>query len=519
MKTKTLLLSFLLIFLGKALLLGVIPLTDPSEGRYASIALTMAKSGNYLMPQIWKAGKLVPFMGKPALGFWLMAASINLFGANEFAVRLPGFLAGLCLLGIMFFVLRRHHSNEIAWMSVLITGSTTSFYLLSGAVLVDAVLALFAIGAVFWYYGFLREKQRGGKKVYSLLVFTFLGFGFMTKGPVALVYFGLPVFLWTLFNRQWRTLREHAWIAGIPLFLAIGIPWFILAERAHPGFLDYFFIHENFMRFCAKNYGDLYEDGRKLPYGTALLLSAACFLPWLAVAARLGWKQRRGLWEPIRKWPAGISAWLANGVRDRGDGRALFFAGMVSVTLFWCLARQLVIYYLIPLVPLFAVWCAQVLRSRGIPLRKVAVWGTALAAFYAFITLPLSLYLSTARSTEEVVEQIRTENIGGAGKTARIVFVRRMPYSAYFYAHDWLLPHAKESAGKSIRRGLALHNACVFITPKRYLRQIPAELFSQVRVAAHVGHWLVLVRKKTPKDRSVAACERSPRNRKVPWFL
>jgi len=517
LKTKTLLLLFLLLFLGKGFLLGVIPLTDPSEGRYASIALTMAQSGEYLMPRIWKNGKLVPFMGKPALGFWLMAASIDVFGANEFAVRLPGFLAGVLLLGLKLFVLRQYHSKELAWLSLLIAGSTTNSYLLSGAVLVDAVLALFAIGAVFWYYAFLREKRRRRKKLYSLLVFAFLGLGFMTKGPVSLVYFGVPVFFWTLFNHQWQTLRDHAWFLGIPLFLLIGAPWFILAERSHPGFLNYFFLHENFMRFYAKEYGDLYGAGRKLPYGTALLLSAVCFLPWPAIAGRLAWKRRNESRVSPWKGIVHIWEWLLAGMHDDGTGDALFFVGMVCVTLFWCFAQQLVAYYLIPLAPLFAVWCAQFFHRRKVSVRKIAVWGTAFLVSYSLITVPLSLYLSRARSTEEVVERNRAGHNDDGGGIPRIVFVRRMPFSGYFYAHDLVVPHGKEGVGDSIERGLAQEGSCVLVCRKRYVHRVPDALLPCVRVAFRIGPWVVMA----PVSRSGCSLARTSalpvRNPGMPW--
>ena len=91
------------------ILSGFIPLTDPSEARYATIAVAMAESNDYVTPRIWIDGKLIPFMGKPPLGFWLTALSVELFGTNEFAVRLPAFLASLLLLVIMFFTLRKYH--------------------------------------------------------------------------------------------------------------------------------------------------------------------------------------------------------------------------------------------------------------------------------------------------------------------------------------------------------------------------------------------------------------------------
>ncbi len=505
MKTRTLLLLFLFLFLGKVLLLEVIPLTDPSEGRYASIALTMAHSGDFLMPRIWKNGNLVPFMGKPALGFWLMASAIKLFGVNEFAVRLPGFLACALLLGIMFFVLRRYHSEYVAWAALLITGSTTSFYVLSGAVLVDAFLALFAIGAVFWYYAFLREGRARLKRLYSLLVFAFLGFGVLTKGPVALVYFGVPVFFWTLFNHRWRTLREHAWWIGVPVFLGICVPWFVLAEKSHPGFLRYFLVHETFMRFYAREYGDLYGDGRKLPYGSAMLLMFVCSLPWAIVPAWAAWRSRSETTETKRL--ARIRRETMRALHDERPGDSLFFSGVLFVTLFWCLARQLVLYYLIPLVPLFAVWCALILRRLGLPVRRIALGATGFVVFYSVITFPVAAFLSRARSTQAVLEQVRLDWTQRERPPARIVFVRRMPYSAYFYARALVVPHGKEEIVDSFNRGLALGEDCIFVSPKRYLQRIPGSLSDRVKVRGRVGPWVIATCRADAGGPSVAQAD------------
>ncbi|NOY76094.1 MAG: phospholipid carrier-dependent glycosyltransferase, partial [Kiritimatiellaeota bacterium] len=261
--------------------LAIPPLTDPSEARYADLSKVMAQTGSWFRPMVWIDGELIPFKGKPPLGFWMMAASMRMFGYNEFAARLPSALSSLFLFGIMFLVLSRYLNNYIAWSSVFITATSASFFILSGATLVDSALSLFSMGAVFFYYAFLKEKQSGTKKLWSVLVFTFLGLAFITKGPVGIVYFGVPVFFWTLISGSWATLRNHAWFLGGSIFLLITVPCFLLMEKAMPGFLDYFFIHENLLRYTTKNYGDLYSGTKHtLPWGTAIPLTFVACLPW-----------------------------------------------------------------------------------------------------------------------------------------------------------------------------------------------------------------------------------------------
>ena len=67
------------------------PLLDPDEGLHASIAQEMVERGNWLVPSF--LGQ--PFFDKPILYFWVQAASLQAFGQNETAVRLPGLMFGL----------------------------------------------------------------------------------------------------------------------------------------------------------------------------------------------------------------------------------------------------------------------------------------------------------------------------------------------------------------------------------------------------------------------------------------
>src|SRR3954469_15563877 len=67
------------------------PLFDPDEGLHAAIAQEMVQRGDYVTPTFLGA----PFLDKPILFFWAEAASLRVFGNNEFAVRLPPLLFGV----------------------------------------------------------------------------------------------------------------------------------------------------------------------------------------------------------------------------------------------------------------------------------------------------------------------------------------------------------------------------------------------------------------------------------------
>src|SRR5260370_18311969 len=68
--------------------LGRPALWEPDEGRYAEIAREMVVSGDYVTPR----DDFELYFEKPPLVYWANAASIKIFGANEFSVRLPAAL-------------------------------------------------------------------------------------------------------------------------------------------------------------------------------------------------------------------------------------------------------------------------------------------------------------------------------------------------------------------------------------------------------------------------------------------
>jgi 4-amino-4-deoxy-L-arabinose transferase-like glycosyltransferase len=71
-------LSWVIILLAaRCVMLWVLPLSDPTEGRYAVVAKEMAVSGDWVTPHLWMDGQSVPFLGKPPLYFWSAAACMR----------------------------------------------------------------------------------------------------------------------------------------------------------------------------------------------------------------------------------------------------------------------------------------------------------------------------------------------------------------------------------------------------------------------------------------------------------
>lgn len=110
----------ILIVSGLALLfffpfLGSVHLFDPLEINFAECAREMLVTGDWTRPQL---GFQV-YAEMPPLFFWAQAASMKVFGVNEFAARFPNALCGLATLLLVYRIGLRLHDRSFAWVWVL----------------------------------------------------------------------------------------------------------------------------------------------------------------------------------------------------------------------------------------------------------------------------------------------------------------------------------------------------------------------------------------------------------------
>lgn len=235
-----------LLFIG----LGSAPLIDPDEGRYAEIPREMLEKGDFVTPTL----NYVKYFEKPPLLYWLNAASMTVFGHNEFAARVPSALSGLVTILLVYAIGRRLYDRRTGLLAALILGSSTGFLLLSRIILTDMLLTCCLSTALF---AFLLAVQTTGiyRRRWFYLFFAACGLSVLAKGLIGIVLPGGILFWYLLLSRQWRILREIPWIGGLVVLLAVCAPWFILVSRQNPEFAQFFFIHEHFQRFTSKVHG------------------------------------------------------------------------------------------------------------------------------------------------------------------------------------------------------------------------------------------------------------------------
>ncbi len=465
----------LILLVVRLVLNAVIPIADPSEARYALICRIMTDSGDYLRPTLIHNGAPTTFDGKPPLYFWLGGLAGELFGTGKFAVRLPAFLFSIALLVATWATTRRLASSNVASVATLLLGFSFIFYVFAGLAMTDMALAFSIAGAVFSYMLFDRASPGRSKKGASIALFAFLGLGMLAKGPIAILFAGMPIFLYVLINRRWSDLRHHAWFCGPIVFCLIAGPWYWMMQKADPKFLEYFFVNENFKRFLFKEYGDKFGSGREFFRGVSVLWFLLCNSPAVLLLAL-----------PLAKRESRKALFAKEQLHSPLVGMSLL--AFLSITLFCCLTSRILIYYLIPTIPFFSIWIATRLDELGMlnaPLFRKSV-GILFPAICGCVAAgQLGAIAFAPRFFDKMPEAAYRAAETAAG-TSDFYFFYRSPYSAYFILGDRVRMHPeKEKAAECLKNS----KDCVLFVKRSDRDRLPEELPRDVLYES--GTWLV----------------------------
>lgn len=235
--------------------LGNVHLFDWDEINFAECAREMLVSGNYSVVQI----NFEPFWEKPPLFIWMQALSMNIFGINEFAARLPNAICGILTLLVLFHIGKKIFDVRfgLLWAFAYLGSLLPHLYFKSA--IIDPWFNLFIFLGIYYFILFLNnpfyieitpipkktntdytdKMQQSNRcnlsKIGVILVHNkplifsslFTGMAILTKGPVAFLIFVLCVGVF------WLSKRFHPIVSikNILVFLLIlfftGGSWFL----------------------------------------------------------------------------------------------------------------------------------------------------------------------------------------------------------------------------------------------------------------------------------------------------
>ena len=261
--------------------LSSVPLFDLDEGAFSEATREMFVRGDFISTYL--DGQ--PRYDKPILIYWLQAASVWLFGVNEFAFRLPSALAASLWTLAVFGFVRRVRDERNGLVAAIITATAFEVSVMGRAATADALLNLCIAASMFSLFLYWRETQRR----WLLLSYALIGLGFLTKGPVAVLIPLAVSFLFYLGKRRFKDwLRLVLDPVGIALFLAIAAPWYLLQYlKEGDAFIQGFFFKHNIDRF----HSPMEQHGGSLFYYLPVVLLAVLPYTGLLLASLGRWRR------------------------------------------------------------------------------------------------------------------------------------------------------------------------------------------------------------------------------------
>jgi 4-amino-4-deoxy-L-arabinose transferase-like glycosyltransferase len=329
--------------------LGDAPI-ERAEIYFLDAARAMVERADWLVP--YYRGE--PFYDKPPLAYWLLAASFKILGPSLFAGRLvAASLALLTLLATHRAAKRLIGRGDAALFATVILATSYAFMSFARLTMSDMLLTLLTLVAG----GIYLRSEVEGKPGLLLVAGAILGVAFLTKGPIAWIYFGALLLAVSLVERRLPRIFNPIGLIGTLIAVGLGLSWFLLVylrEGIEP--LKWFFLRENLQRFAATTY-----DADQ-PFWYYFLIYAVEGLPWSLLAG-----------------PAALFAFRKDSPRVLRV--LLFWALLMLVPL--SLSRGKIDYYLLPLLPplslVMGAYLAMGTPSAG-TLRTLALLSSALLA-------------------------------------------------------------------------------------------------------------------------------------------
>ena len=333
-----------------------------AEGRWAEVTREMFLTGDFFHPTI--NGE--PYFDKPLLTYWLIALISTLTGRlDEWTVRLPSAISGLLALWATVYLGRRLWSAEVGRTAGWVLLTTYSFLFWSRAGTADMENVAAVTLALAWYWARRDQPNFSAFFVFYLIAFI----GSLTKGLTAFVVPVLAVLPDVLAKGRWRTVLRPSHFLAMALAGCIYLAPFIYASITRT---DYqasglaLVFQENIQRFFQ-------PFDHKEPFYCYFYYLPILFLPWtpLFLAACAG---------------------MASGWKDLDSRTRWLIKAALLVFLFFTASGSRRSYYILPILPLCALWTAVFLRTDSVPLPALMIfkrWGlriqAGLLAVLAFI--------------------------------------------------------------------------------------------------------------------------------------
>ena len=342
---------------------------DDVDAVQAQIARNMLTSGDWVTPRL----DGVAYMEKAPLVYWAIALSYKVFGAHDWAARIPIALSvmGLAWLTAAFGIWA--FGKRAGLYAGLCMATCIGIFLFT-RILIPDVMITFTVALAMWAFLRALDKEEPHPRFWAFLLAASLGLGLLLKSLIGIVFPVAAAIIYLLITQQlfsataWKRLHP---LSGVLIVIAIAAPWHVLATLRNPpyfaftlhsgpgeyhGFLWFFFINEQLLRFLNLRYPRDYDTVPRLYFWLFHLLWLFPWSVYFPAIAKLSFR-------PVDR--AGRTRLLA-----------LCWTGFILIFFTFSTTQE---YYSMPCYPALALLLGSALAAEGVWIRR----GTRLLAVIA----------------------------------------------------------------------------------------------------------------------------------------
>ena len=311
------------------------PLLDDADSVHAEAAREILQRSDWV--SLHTNG--IRYLEKAPLMYWAIAGSYLLLGVSDWSTRLPLGMGVLALLLVTYKLGRLAYGETGGLWSAVVLGTSIGPYLFTRFQIPDLMVGLWLTWGIYFFLRSLDEEQPSRLTCWGFAATCALNV--LTKSLIGVVFPAAVIGLYLILTGNLRHLRKLRPVSSTLLFLAIAIPWHVLAALRNPGqgtvpgFLWFYFVNEQFLRYLNKRVPAGYDTVPLLIFWGLLFV---WLVPWIIFLPQ-------ALADVARRWSK-----LREGL-DRQEPANLLFAiwAVVIIVFFSFSTRQE--YYTLPALP------------------------------------------------------------------------------------------------------------------------------------------------------------------------
>ena len=333
------------------------PLMPIDETRYMTVAWEMYLRQDWLAPLTLN---FQPYHHKPPLLFWMINMFWSVFGVNRWSATLPIVLGAAANIYLVRALAKNIFPQmpEIPQRASLIMLGSMPFLILNTIIMFDLMLSAFVLGFFLCMFRFLQTRRI----LWMIATGLVLGFGVLTKGPVAYLYTLFPLFSAPLWLPENIKVRPGPWlgfclsviiISAIPVLL-----WLIPILQKSEGDFAFWLIWNQTAGRITGNFNSAHSR----PFYFYLPLLPVLFLPWILFP---------DFYKNIKTFKSSIS---------NNYGLRFLMIWFIPVFIAFSLISGKQPHYMIPLLPACIILTAWLLHS--VPIKKILQTCVAMVCFF-----------------------------------------------------------------------------------------------------------------------------------------